>query len=299
MYAIGLCLDERYLLPALAAVSSVADNLAPRDRKEVALRVLTLDLSSAHAATMAQFARQLGFGSFSLRWRAPSASSYMADNEYISIATYLRFQFTPAFVARPYLVYMDSDVLVRGDLSSPFNSLGPGRVGAVQDEFNPRVGGTGHGLPGVAQRWPHLGDCAYFNAGVLWVPAAMLSPLRRGVEETLLRGRRHILHNDQDALNLWLLSSRKVHAVAPSFNRFELGRFGERGDWVRRVVRRPIRSDPDAALVHFVGREKPWLRNCPETEDVRDYRSHLHATVRHLNRMGELGIEAVADGSRR
>ncbi|MEO3842764.1 glycosyltransferase [Streptomyces sp. B22F1] len=280
-------------------MSSIANGLAPQDRKEVALRVLALDVTPVHAATLAQFARRLGFGSFDLRWCAPLASSHMADNEYISIATYLRFQFTPAFVARPYLIYMDADVLVRGDLSTPFHGLEPGRIGAVQDEFNPRVGGTGHGLPGVAQRWPYLGNCAYFNAGVLWVPAAMLTEIRSGVEEALLRGRRHILHNDQDALNLWLLSSRKVHPVAPSFNRFELGRFGERGDWVRRVAHRPIRSDPDAALVHFVGREKPWLRNCPETEDVQEYRTHLHATVRHLNRMGELGIEAVAGGSGR
>ncbi|MEU9213432.1 glycosyltransferase [Streptomyces sp. NPDC048415] len=298
MYAIGLCIDERYMLPALATVSSLANGLGPRERKGVALRVLALDLTPAHAVTLAQFARRLGFGSFDIRWCFPSAASRLVDDEYISITTYLRFQFTPAFVGCPYLIYMDSDVLVRGDLSSPLHNLPHGQLGAVQDEFNPQVGGTGRALPGVAERWPQLGERAYFNAGVLWMPVAMLASIRTGVEQALVSGRRHILHNDQDALNLWLLSSRAVQPVDAVFNRFELGRFWERGNWVRRVVDRPVRSDPDAVLVHFVGPEKPWQADCPATEDVREYRAHLRATVRHINRMGELGIEAVAGGAR-
>lgn len=297
MYAIGLCIDKRYMLPALATVSSLANGLGHRERKEVALRVLALDLTPAHAVTLAQFARRLGFGSFDIRWCAPSAASYLVDDEYISITTYLRFQFTPAFVGRPYLIYIDSDVLVRGDLSAPLGGLPDGRLGAVQDEFNPQVGGTGHALPGVAERWPQLRERAYFNAGVLWMPTAMLGSIRSGVEQVLVRGRRHILHNDQCALNLWLLSSGAVQPVDGVFNRFELGRFWERGNWVRRVVDRPIRSDPDAALVHFVGPEKPWQSDCPTTEDVREYRAHLRATVRLVHRMGELGIEAVPGGA--
>ncbi|MFM9538659.1 glycosyltransferase family 8 protein [Streptomyces turgidiscabies] len=298
MYAIGLCVDERYMLPALATVSSLAEGLAPRARREVALRVLALDLTPAHAVTLAHFARRLGFGSFDIRWRVPSAASRMADDEYISVTTYLRFQFTAGFVQRPYLIYLDADVLVRGDLSAPLDALTSNQLGAVQDEFNPYVGGTGHALPGVEQRWPHLRDRPYFNAGVLWMPVTMLSSLRAGVETALVRGRQHILHNDQDALNLWLLSSRAVQPVDARFNRFELGRFGERGNWVRRVVDRPVKADPDAVLVHFVGPEKPWFPDCPATEDVTEYRTHLRTTVRHLNRMGELGIEAVGGGRR-
>jgi len=298
MYAIGLCVDERYMLPALATISSLAEGLAPRARKDVAVRVLALDLTPAHAVTLAEFVRGLGFGSFDLRWSVPSASSRMADAAYISITTYLRFQFTAEFVGRPYLIYLDADVLARGDISAPLQALAPGRLGAVQDEFNPQVGGTGHALPGVAGRWPHLRHRAYFNAGVLWMPVTMLGAVRAGVETALVRGRRHILHNDQDALNLWLLSSRAVQLVDGRFNRFELGRFWERGNWARRVVDRPVRSDPDAVLVHYVGPEKPWLPDCPDTEDVHEYRTHLRATVRHLNRMGELGIEAVCGDDR-
>lgn len=175
---------------------------------------------------------------------------------------------------------MDADVHVRGDVSAPLDGLPTDRIGAVQDEFNPAVGQC-PALPGVAERWPHLVGRTYFNAGMLWVPAPMLAPMRVGVQRALVRGRQYIKHNDQCALNLWLLSSGAVHPVGPVFNRFEVDRFLQRGDWVRRVLRRPV-TRRDGHVVHFVGGHKPWMRSCPGTEDVRAYRQQMHRTLRHV-----------------
>ncbi|MFF1491497.1 hypothetical protein [Streptomyces sp. NPDC058304] len=41
VYAIGMCVDARYLLPALVTLGSVADHLSVADRRESAVRVLT------------------------------------------------------------------------------------------------------------------------------------------------------------------------------------------------------------------------------------------------------------------
>ncbi|MFK0252273.1 glycosyltransferase [Streptomyces sp. NPDC090445] len=280
MYAIGMCVDARYLLPALVTLGSVADHLPVADRRESAVRVLTNGLSPGQAAVMEFFARRCGFGSFDLRWQTPPPESVMADTAYISVATYLRFGFTPGFLDRPFLIYVDADVHVRADLSTPLDGLPADRIGAVQDEFNPAVGQC-PALPGVAGRWPHLVGRAYFNAGMLWVPAPMLAPMRAGVQRALVRGRQYIKHNDQCALNLWLLSSEAAHPVGPMFNRFEVDRFLQRGDWVRRVLRRPV-THRDGHVVHFVGGQKPWMRSCPGTEDVRAYRQQMHRTLRHL-----------------
>ncbi|MFJ9940610.1 glycosyltransferase family 8 protein [Streptomyces erythrochromogenes] len=279
-----MCVDDGYLLPALVTLGSVADHLPVADRRECAVRVLTDGLSPGRAAVMAAFARRCGFGSFDLRRQAPPAESVMADTAYISITTYLRFGFTPGFLDRPFLIYVDADVLVRGDLSTPLDELSSDRIGAVQDEFNPAVGQC-PALPGVADRWPHLTGRPYFNAGMLWAPTGMLAPMRAGVQRALVGGRKYIKHNDQCALNLWLLSSGAAHPVGPAFNRFEVDRFLERGDWVRRVLRRPV-TRRDARVVHFVGAQKPWMRSCPRTEDVRDYRLQMHRTLRHLGRAG-------------
>ncbi|MFF3273134.1 glycosyltransferase family 8 protein [Streptomyces chrestomyceticus] len=285
MYAFGLCIDRHYLTPGLATITGLADSLAPGARKAAALRILTLDLGPNHALLLADLAKRAGFGSFALARRSPLRCARMADVSYITVTTYLRFEFTAAFVHRPYLIYVDADTLVRGDLTAPLDTLRPGEIGAVRDEFNPVIGQC-PALPGAAQRWPRLKGRPYYNAGLLWAHTADLLRLRRGVEVALTRQRRHILHNDQDALNLWLLHTGLVRPVGAEYNRFEVGRFLERGNWVRRVVTRPLRPDPAAALIHFVGPEKPWQASCPRTDDVREYRVLLRRTLRHVRALG-------------
>ncbi|MEY2241483.1 glycosyltransferase family 8 protein [Streptomyces sp. BF23-18] len=285
MYAFGLCIDRHYLTPGLAMITGLADSLTPSARRKAALRVLTLDLTPAHALLLSHLAKRAGFGSFDLAHRAPLRVSRMTDASYITVTTYLRFEFTAAFVRRPYLIYVDADTLVRGDLTTPLNTLGPGELGAVPDEFNPVVGEC-PALPGAAERWPHLKGRPYYNAGLLWAHTADLPGIRRGVARALVLQRRHILHNDQDALNLWLLHAGRVRPVDPGYNRFEVGRYLERGNWVRRVVTRSLRPDPAALLVHFVGPEKPWQVACPRTGDVREYRTLLRRALRHTRALG-------------
>ncbi|MFJ7998756.1 glycosyltransferase [Streptomyces sp. NPDC096310] len=155
MYAFGLCIDRNYLTPGLVTVAALADSLTPSARRGTALRVLTLDLAPAHVVLLAHLAKRAGFGSFDAARRSPLRTSRMADTAYISLTTYLRFEFTPAFVRRPYLIYVDADTLVRGDLTAPLHGLHQGEIGAVRDEFNPAVGAS-PALPGAAERWPHL-----------------------------------------------------------------------------------------------------------------------------------------------
>jgi lipopolysaccharide biosynthesis glycosyltransferase len=291
VYAIGMCIDERYLLPALVTIGSLAETLEPRSRGEAALRVLTLDLTRPHAESLAAYAKRAGFGSFDLRWARPSHASVMAEDSYITATTYLRFRFTRGFVQRPYLVYLDADTLVLADPCAPLEHLAEGSLGAVPDEFNPSVG-VGTALPGLAEYRPGWRGRPYFNAGVLWASVGTLAVMRAGVERALVRGRRFIHHNDQDALNLWLLGGGAATALPAGFNRFEVGRFLERGDWVRRVVARPLHSR-GASLIHYVGPVKPWMPDCPGTEDVRLYRGYLADAARRVRRLGELGIAPV------
>jgi lipopolysaccharide biosynthesis glycosyltransferase len=213
---------------------------------------------------------------------------------YITTTTYLRFQLTPRFIGRPYLVYLDADVLVLGDISAPFTRLDGGRVGAVRDEFNYTVGEC-PALPGLVDRWPTLRGQPYFNAGALWLPSHLMPAIRVGVADVMARGRQYIHFNDQDALNMWLLATSLATPVDERLNRFELDRFLEKGDWVRRVVRRDPRSS-DGTVLHFVGPMKPWQSSCPATEGVRIYGSYLRDTTRLLHRLGGRNIGLGRDG---
>src|SRR5262245_30515394 len=131
MFAFGLCVDERYFLPSLVTLESLAGTTPPALRRQAAVRVLTLDMSRQHAETMGSLAARLGFGSFDLRWARPISAAVLADDEYITITAYLRFQFTRGFIQRPYLVYVDADAIALDDISTPLDGLPSDRVGLV------------------------------------------------------------------------------------------------------------------------------------------------------------------------
>ncbi|MEU6145063.1 glycosyltransferase [Streptomyces sp. NPDC047081] len=292
MIAYGFCIDERYVLPALVTIGSLAETLRPVERRQAAIRVLTLDLTRQHAATLGEVVRRAGFGSFRLRWAAPPRGAVMADTDYISVTAYLRFAFTPEFVERPYLIYLDADTLVVDNLAAPFNRLREGQLGLVPDEFNPCIGYRGQALPGLADDRPELRGLPYFNAGMWWTTPSALHTIREGVCSALRTGKRYIFHNDQDALNLWAASTAGVvTAVDAPYNRFELARFLECSDWPRRYTSRAA-YPTDTAVLHFVGSAKPWLPGCPPTDDVRLYRTALDRTLRMVDRLGDHSISA-------
>lgn len=290
MVAFSVCVDEEYMLPGLVVICSLAEALRPAARRESAIRVLSSDLSRGHASTMADLARRVGFGSFDFARCVPSRGSALVDDSYITLTTYLRFSLTAQFVEHPHVIYLDADTLVLDDVTLPLDQVGRGRIGAVADEFN-RAIGTNRALPGLTRRVPEVRGRTYYNAGALWIPSGMLTRVREGVEWALAHGRRHIFHNDQDALNLWLLAYDGVCHVDARFNRFELGRFTERGDWAHRVTQRGTWCT-DTALLHFVGGQKPWQASCPSTEGVRLYRSYLRDTVRQVHRLGDLSVRS-------
>jgi lipopolysaccharide biosynthesis glycosyltransferase len=288
MYAVGLCFDENYLLPGLVTIISVADSTSACDRKSVAIRVITNDLTKPHADVVAAFSRALGFGSFDLKWRRDERYERCrtAELTHITAATYLRFDFSPDFVQRPYFVYLDSDLLVLDDISSPFESVSASHLGVVRDEFSPTIGKSA-ALPGFVDHFPSFYGSPYFNAGAIWLDTNLMPTVKNGVVDILEgRKRRYIYYNEQDAMNIWLLDNGRVMQLPSHLNRFEIDRFLELGAWAK-GARGPA---PDVKgprhVLHFVGELKPWLKTCPTTPDVRFYRSQLTAAQRLLRKLG-------------
>ncbi|MEE6259847.1 glycosyltransferase family 8 protein [Plantactinospora sonchi] len=273
MLAVGLCVDQRYLLPSLVTLVSLAEATPGNDRAAIAVRVITTDLSRADVTALAAAVRWLGFASFEARRETPAAHWRVVEGGYISAATYLRFHFDQRFLDRPYLVYLDSDTLVLGDITAPLNGLAEPRIGLVRDLFNHTVG-QGPALPGAAERWPPFRGRPYFNAGVMWCHTRLLARLRSDAAAIMSRAGRHIHFNDQDALNLAVLHRDNAQPLGAEFNTFETDRYRETGDWIVSVIRlRPPPTSP--ALLHFVGSDKPWLPSCPPTPAVRLYRRYL------------------------
>jgi len=285
MHTIAMCVDQNYFLPSMVTLASIADASPPADRAASSVRILTKNLTSAQSTTMATFVRRLGFRSFDVAWRQPTPGHTIVHGSYISTTTYLRFNLTPAMTPDPYVVYVDADVLVLGDVFAPLNDLGDAEIGLVRDPVHPTVG-EGPALPGVTARWPDLAGQAYFNAGMFWARTATLPRLRRQIDQIMIDDNRHIYFNDQDALNLWALrNGAAVRPVEDTYNTLELSRFSEDGDWVQPIVRR-ARPRTSPAVLHFAGTAKPWHRSCPSTDGTRVYRRYLSDVTRQAHRLG-------------
>jgi lipopolysaccharide biosynthesis glycosyltransferase len=302
MYAIGLCFDENYLLPGLVTIMSVASSTTASDRKSIAIRIIANDLTKTHAQFIAAFANALGFGSFDLTWRRLEDRYHIVQGvgsrgiragDHITLATYLRYYFCPDFVDRPHLIYLDSDLLVLEDISSPFNSVGVSQLGAVQDELCSTVSEcyTRLGaLPGFADDFPSFSERPYFNAGAFWLDTNLMPRIKNGIDNVMAGpASRYVFYNDQDAINMWLLKRNHAFQLPGHLNRFELGRTLEQSDWARGVV--DVERSRHTSVLHFIGRLKPWLRRCPTTPGVRLYRLQLSETQKLLRK---LGIQTIA-----
>ena len=172
--------------------------------------------------------------------------------DYISAGAHLRL-FLPDLLpeAVDRYLYLDSDVLVEGDLAPlsdiPMCGL---PIAAVRDLFTPTIGAQG-GVPGQP---PGLDEeAAYFNSGVLLVDRAAWR--RRDVTRTCLeylKRNRHVLRFvGQDDLNLacygaWLELDEKWNYQ---------GWWPDPGE--------PELRPTDVRVTHYVGRRKPWDADFP------------------------------------
>ena len=186
-------------------------------------------------------------------------------SDYITAATFGRLflgEALPSQVTR--VLYLDSDVLVTGDLMPLWECrLGSNVIAAVPEATAPVIRGP--------KTYEHLLDPnldpsqPYFNAGVLLVNLAEWR--RRGVGEHAVQYLRRYSPPlmDQDALNAGLAAT-----WLPLDRIWNVTTF-----WFRtRTRQRRYRKLLEAArIVHFVGHRKPWLR--PEVWKGAEWHAHL------------------------
>ncbi|MEM8705995.1 MAG: glycosyltransferase family 8 protein [Actinomycetota bacterium] len=158
------------------------------------------------------------------------------------------------------IVYLDADIVVADDVSPLLDvDLGGHALGAVQNLRAPFVSST-DGLTA----WDFLGlepAAPYFNAGVLVLDAARW---RAEDLETASIEMAHRLHDadllpmaDQDTLNA--LFADDWQRLDPRWNQHPLAfeDSGHHHTLLDADALQRLRDDP--AIVHFIGRDKPWL----------------------------------------
>ncbi|MGW4420950.1 glycosyltransferase family 8 protein [Streptosporangium sp. NPDC004631] len=202
-------------------------------------------------------------------------------------ANYLRLIIPELYEDCDRLLYLDSDLLIRGDLRGLLDTdLAGAPIGAVRDPLNPLVG-RGRALPG----WSKLGIPAsreYFNSGVMLIDPAVCRQqelFRRAVDFIATRPE-HIRLWDQDALN-WAAEDR-WHRLDPRWNVFPISAL-VRTPWVRYTTEDIVPFDElaameaEPAILHYASPAKPWRGLLPEGPSASLYQNFLR-TVQDYDR---------------
>jgi len=204
---------------------------------------------------------------------------------WVSSAVYLRLAIGETAGDQGTVLYLDADILVRGDLRALLATRLDGMpLAAVRDPQNPVIG-AGIALPA----WASLGLPAgreYFNSGV------MLLDLPECERRGLFGAARQFLAEHPDKMRLWDQDALNVAAADKwirldrRWNTFGLSALAARPGY-RHDDAEPysplamlLGDEPEAAILHFAGPDKPWREDYPAGWLKHTYQQQLMRVLR-------------------
>jgi lipopolysaccharide biosynthesis glycosyltransferase len=244
--------DRRYAVHLDVMLTSARHHLPPPWQLDV--YVITAEL---HASDIAWRARLAGD---TLRCVSPRISKStelpVRPGDHVSLATYYRLflaDFVPDQIGR--VIYLDSDLVVLGDLSQLADTNLEGcTAGAVRSFSTPYLRSAGPALNDM----PCGADAPYFNAGVLLIDTAMWRT--RGVKQRALSflasHAEKVRFWDQDALNFVLVDDWME--LDPRWNRTSDYHQHDRNQPPPPFSVEEWRSLAHPYVAHFVSGYKPW-----------------------------------------
>ena len=258
IHLVFIC-DAQYALPTLVALLSAKEGRAAGT--EVAAHVVTPGLSRAARAAFAALAAP-GFSVEIVESEAESLAALHGGDPDAPVSAnhvaLLKFRLPSLFPVLERILYLDSDVLVRGDLSPLWETdLKGASIAAVRDS------GTIYWKHAQARR--HAG---YFNSGVMLMDLGKMR--ETGAERRLFAVKRAGLDDgtapfvDQNVFNEVFADS--VRHVSIRWNCLLVNLKRAEGRWTPEDIRRrygeTVRDFDDlvakAAIWHFSSKDKPW-----------------------------------------
>ncbi|GCB47262.1 glycosyltransferase family 8 protein [Streptomyces sp. NL15-2K] len=270
--AVVISIDSAYVRPACTMLRSLAANTT-LDR--VAVRVVHNDLDEQAIDTL----RQQRPDVLTIEPVEVEGPDLTVDaRSHISDATYRKLAAARACREFERLLIIDVDLVVLGDIRELYDvDLGGKTLAAVQDAFNPWLTSP-FAFPASAGAEEKYAGLPYFNSGVMVVDVQKWISSRtdeRAAE--FARDPARVKIWEQDALNGVLIG--EWTALDPRWNCFPISELA-RHDRVRNMLAthgmglRELRArEAQAKILHFVGRDKPWLDTYPESPNKKLYSS--------------------------
>ncbi|NEQ27853.1 MAG: glycosyltransferase family 8 protein, partial [Microcoleus sp. SIO2G3] len=252
--------DENYAMPLTVMVYSAIANLKNVQQK-VDLFVLDGGITSA---TKAKVAKSLDPNRVTIHWVKldPDLFANLPVSRHLTIAAYYRL-LIPEVVPPNFdkVIYLDCDMIVRGDLSELWQiDIGDRYVLAVQDDNQPYIS-----MAAGLQNYKELGlnpHDKFFNSGLLVINLAKWRDEAIGAKvlEFSNQNRDFIRDADQDGLNAVLAG--KWGELDPRWN--QMPRIYDYLSWqdssYDAKTYQALRRDP--LIIHYTNAPKPWRIGC-------------------------------------
>lgn len=289
-----LAADDNYVPMLTTTIYSMLKNASTSFHYDVV--VIGRDIPAERRSVMSRFLSR--FPNMTLRFVDPNpivgAYELKTNNAHIGIETYYRFLIQGLLPFYDKVLYLDSDLVVEGDVSELFSSdLGDDLLAAVHDiDFL----GNLNLDDGVRMRYSkevlRLDDpYGYFQAGVLLLNTRALRGLCTVGEWLEAVSNSKFIYDDQDVLN-----SRCQGRVRYLDYRWNVmndcrGRVGKLFSIApASVYDAYLASREDPAIVHYAGADKPW--NCVRCDEAARFWAYARETpfyeelVRSLSGVG-------------
>ena len=254
--------DDAYAPVLTVAIDSMLKNADPEHYYDVV--VLTSNISGDHQATMRAYLGRHANAriTFFDVWRMVKGYDLDTNNEHISVETYYRFLVQDVLSAYNKVLYLDSDLVVEGDVAELFDTeLGDNLVAATRDvdylaNLNLPDGDRLRYTRGVLKmKDPY----DYFQAGVLVLNTKAMRALHTVPEWLKVSQRTDFIYNDQDILNSecegrvtyldasWNVTNDIFNRATKLYPNAPAG-----------VYDAYLASRRNPKIVHFAGAAKPW-----------------------------------------
>ena len=259
-FDIAFCVDAHYLQPAMTAITSIKTTFS---------QLASLTVHVFHATLTDEQCRILRDSvgpTPTLAFHTMSADVLSAfplphgATPWVTSAAYIRTYIPQILRSTARVLYLDADILVTGDLTPLFrHQFTAGSIlAACSDPFIPRWGSrAGIQAEHVLAGRHHI---PYFNSGVLLmdIDAWNQANATQLAEEYAITNAGKILFGDQEILNA---------VIAGRFDllhqRWNTPAHGVDG------ADNPSHCLEEVAVVHFLGRHKPWITP-PKSQELAD-----------------------------
>lgn len=263
--------DNNYVPMLTTTIYSALKNASSKYRYDVVVmqRDITADNQSAMQAFFSQFPNAtLRFANVS---RTIENYQLTTNNPHISVETYYRFLVQELLPFYDKVLYLDSDLIVKGDISELFaTDLGDNFVGAVRDiDFVGNVNMKKGKRFDYAKHVLGMNDpYDYFQAGVLVLNTRAMRGAHSMGEWLEFASDERYIYNDQDVLN----AHCEGHVMFLDFSWNVMidcgGRIGNIFSFAPATMYDAfLDSRSRERIVHYAGVEKPWkMTECDRAE---------------------------------